>query len=84
MIKYLPFLLLASCASQFVKPQIVEVAVPVSVPCFESMPTKPDFISNEELLKLNGGNFVYALGADRLARMSYERELEATLTGCVK
>ena len=77
-------LLLTACPAKFVKPQIIEVSIPVSVPCFETMPTKPKFITNDELLAMNGGNFVYALGADRLARMSYEAELEALLIGCVK
>lgn len=84
MIKYLPFLLLTACPSTYVKPEIIEVSVPIAVPCFDTLPEKPKLISNEELIKLKSGNFVYALWADRLARISYENELEALLLGCVK
>lgn len=83
MMRYLPIILLSSCTS-FFPPKVVEVNIPVAVPCITEMPTKPEFISNEDLLKLKDGNFVYALHVDRLKRMGYEENLEALMTGCIK
>jgi hypothetical protein len=84
MIKYLPILLLSGCWLQqpFVKPEIIEVQVPIIVPCISTLPTKPEFITNEQLLEMQDGNFVYSLYADRLKRIGYIRELESLLIGC--
>jgi hypothetical protein len=84
MTKLLPIILLTGCAftTPFVKPEIIEVQVPIAVPCFSEMPTKPEFVTNEQLLELKEGNFVYSLYADRLKRIGYERELESILIGC--
>jgi hypothetical protein len=84
MIKYLPILLLTGCTfiKPFVKPEIIEVQVPIVVPCISEAPTKPEFLTNEQLFEMKDGNFVYSLYADRLKRIGYINELESLLIGC--
>lgn len=62
--------------------RVQKVSVPFAIPCVQQMPTKPQLISDAELLQLTGGSFVYALHADRLKRIGYEDELQALLTSC--
>jgi PBP1b-binding outer membrane lipoprotein LpoB len=79
--KYLLVLLLSGCALVS-PPKVVQVKIPVMVSCIQSMPTKPSFITDVELIKMIEGNFVTALHIDRMKRQSYEAELEAILTAC--
>lgn len=62
--------------------KIQKVSVPFPIPCVQQLPTKPQLISDAELLQLTGGSFVYALHADRLKRIGYTDELESILTAC--
>ncbi len=73
--------MLSSCAS-LLPVKTLEVKVPVAVPCVQAMPEKPYFITDDELLAYDKGNFITALHVDRLQRQSYEAELEAVLAGC--
>jgi hypothetical protein len=83
-------LILTSCASECGAPvsaithtETVTVDKPVPVPCLQSMPARPAFQTDAEILAGGDGQVVAGLRADRIARGAYESRLEAALTACV-
>jgi len=78
-------LVASGCASkpQIEKPpQIVEIKIPVAVPCINELPPKPPIHSNDLLLSMTDYAFVTALHGDRLALDLYSQRLENILAAC--
>lgn len=75
-------LTLSGCASSPPIAQLVEVRVPVPVPCKAPSPTRPAFAV--DALPLGSGIWeqMSALRAERLQRQGYETELEAAVRAC--
>ena len=83
---YLVLLILSGCVSTGTLPDVPkETLIPVGKPCLtqDQVPTKPDFVTDTQLAKMNDEQFVLDLATDRLLRMDYEEKLEARLAGCV-
>ena len=72
--------LLVSGCSKLVVPETVEVPIPV--PCVKSLPDKPNFKSDTELVELDDYSLVIALASERLVYRSYSEKLEVLLMGC--
>lgn len=73
-------LLLAGCASGPLMPEVVKVPVPVS--CVETVPIRPGFATDTDLLGLDDFGIVVSLARERRLYQGYTAELEATLAGC--
>jgi hypothetical protein len=86
-VKWLPFaLLLTACATSAPEPivQMVEVQVPVSVPCNVQVGADPDYPDTDEALK-NAPSVmarVQLMVGGRLMRIKREVELNAAIAGC--
>lgn len=57
---------------------------PVPVPCIAERPTKPSFVTDDELKAMTDYQLTLALYRDRVQRLGYENEIEAVLVGCLK
>jgi hypothetical protein len=65
-----------------VAPKVIEVQVPVTIPCITYMPAKPELYTAEQLIELPDDLFILQFGIDRLKRDIYISELEAVLQAC--
>lgn len=77
--------LLAGCATTDLPPAPGTANVSTPTPCLTraDVPTKPEFVTDAQILAVPKESVVFLLGGDRLARMDYEGKLEAKLVGCV-
>lgn len=75
-------LLLAGCAAPAPQTETITVRIPVPVPCVDTAPDRPALVTGAELRAMSDYQLVLALHRDRLMRILYESELEATLTAC--
>lgn len=75
-------LLLAACTAPAPRTETVTVHVPVPVPCVDVVPARPPLVTDAELRAMSDYQLPLALWRDRLMRIAYESELEATLTAC--
>lgn len=75
-------LLLAACAAPAPQTETITVHIPVPVPCVDTAPDRPALVTGVELRAMSDYQLVLALHRDRLMRILYESELEATLTAC--
>lgn len=73
-------LLLVGCVHSPTVPDVVRVPVPVR--CVESVPERPELVSDAELLSLDDYGLVVSLARDRRQRQGYEAQLEAVIEGC--
>jgi len=73
-------LALAGCATQAPAPQIVDV--PVSVPCVDKVPARPEFEFAKLTPAATDGDKVLALARDWPLGRKYEGDLEAVIAGC--
>ena len=55
----------------------------VPVPCIDSVPPTPVFLSDAELLAAPNGSAVDRLWRDHLQRKQWEGQLEALVVACV-
>lgn len=77
-------LALSACAHKPVEPavKIIEVRVPVPVPCDPARPAKPERTPRAVLASLPLSEAVRRLLVETDLSTAYERELEAALDGC--
>jgi hypothetical protein len=54
----------------------------VAVSCIDTVPAKPDLVTDDQLVKMTPPEFVKALHIDRNRRIIYIGELEAIVAGC--
>ncbi|GAC1030873.1 hypothetical protein thsps21_17000 [Pseudomonas sp. No.21] len=79
----LPFALLSGCSTGVQPaPELVEVKVPVPVPCKAVAPAVPAFAVDSLALDAPIDQQMKVLRAERLQRIGYERELMAALEAC--
>lgn len=83
-------LLIPGCGSQSPQPvspvvhtQVLETAREVPVPCINTMPDAPAFLTDAELLAGPGGSAVDRIWRDHVQRKQYEDGLTALLAACV-
>lgn len=69
--------------SPVVHTETVEAKVQVPVPCIDSVPPRPVFLSDAELLAAPNGSAVDRLWRDHLQRKQWEGQLEALVVACV-
>lgn len=74
-------IVLSGCASTRV-PVVVQVKVPVLVPCKITQIDKPVFAVDELQIGLDAWTQMRALRADRLQRKGYEEILEGAIKSC--
>src|SRR5690348_6998124 len=82
---YILAVALTGCATTSIPDTPAETKVAVGVPCLapDQVPERPDFITDAQLAAKSDDQFVISLASDRLARIDYERKLEAAIIGCV-
>ena len=83
----LPLVLLVGCAAttkETVKLDTVRVNVPVYVACEATIPTKPDYVTQNVPNSATIYEKMQALLSDRLLSMTYEKELEGAIVLCTK
>jgi CheY-like chemotaxis protein len=82
MIRLLPILLLAGCATQapIVQIRTVEVAVPVK--CVAERPAPPELFTDSQMRDMNGYEAVHALYSNEQALRAYSDLLRAAMEGC--
>lgn len=73
-------LLLTACAAP--APATQQVALPVYVPCVQTVPARPDYEFSKLGLVASDGDKVLALARDWPRARKYEGELEAVIEGC--
>ncbi|KLU28128.1 hypothetical protein EOS_00965 [Caballeronia mineralivorans PML1(12)] len=64
--------------------RVVETRVAVPVPCVESVPASPVFLSDSDLLAAPNGSAVDRIWRDHLQRKEWEGVLTAQLIACAK
>lgn len=72
--------LLWGCATA---PQVVEVRVPVPVPCVTEIPAAPSVTPDERLVAMDDYRLVLTLARERLLLIGHVAELRAVLEACV-
>lgn len=79
--RYLPIVFLAGCS---ILPAKTEVHAEkfITVSCVDTVPTKPDFVTDDQLVNMTPPEFVKALHIDRGKRIIYIGKLEAIVDGC--
>ncbi len=75
-------LLVAALALAGCKTLPERVSVPIPVGCVKERPQRPPLVTDAELAVMSDGQFVLALGRDRVLRQGYEGELEAVVDAC--
>lgn len=83
--KHLLCLLLAmccGCAAGPMAPNVVQVKVPVPVPCKVAMPEAPSWAVDALPLGSTIWQQMQALRAERKQRLGYEAQLEAAVRAC--
>ncbi|MHB0973976.1 MAG: hypothetical protein ACYC0P_07015 [Thiobacillus sp.] len=78
----LAVLLLTGCAGMLPAPKVVEVKVPVLVPCKVAPPERPLFAVDGLPVSSGIWDQMKALRAERQQRIGYEVELEAVVKAC--
>lgn len=69
--------------SPVVHTETVETKIEVPVPCIDSVPDAPAFLSDTELLAPSNGSAVDRVWRDHLQRKQWEGQLEALMIACV-
>lgn len=85
-------LLIPGCGSAPVEPpisavthtQVVQTSVAVPVPCVETVPASPAFLSDVDLLAEPNGSAVDRIWRDHLQRKQWEAVLIAQMIACAK
>ena len=85
--------MMGGCSAVQKPAPIVEVKVPVTVPCITTAPAKPHVTTDDQLISLgdsceagNSGScrdYVTLVHADRLALLAWKLEADAAIAGCV-
>jgi len=79
-----PILLLLAGCNGTLPPVPKEVLIPVPVPCVESLPERPPFMTDAELSKLEDFAFVIELRRDQLALRGFVATQDVLLQACLK
>lgn len=79
----LPVLLLAGCFGREVKTEVVEVKVPVSVPCIDKVPVRPAYRTGPGEWP-GGKSAALIVVSDLEAAKQYGTAWEAAAAGCIK
>lgn len=74
-------ILLAGCASEPMR-QVIEVKVPVTIPCLGEVPTEPLWYFDTVKLEADLFAKVDGLLIEREQRIKFEAELTAAIAGC--
>lgn len=71
--------MLSGCATKEV---IVEVRVPVPVPCIATVPREPVLATDAELLAMDDYRLLLTIARERLTLIGHSGELAAIVTAC--
>lgn len=80
---YVPALVVALAGCQTCPP-VIEVRVPVPVPCIERLPARPALLADAELARLSDAQLVLALRRQGIMAVDYVNALEAVASPCLK
>ncbi len=81
MIRLLPILMLAGCATQPVV-QIRTVEIPVPGQCVKERPSEPELFTDAQMRAMNGYEAVHALYSNEQALRAYSDLLRSAMSGC--